>query len=168
MLEFMSDATRIPILFDGDTGFGNFNNMRRLVVKLEQRRIAGVCIEDKLFPKSNSFLRGEAQPLADIDEFCGKIIAGWGLAEALRRADAYRTAGADGILIHSARRTPDEDPGLQTGVGRSLPGGDRTDQVLRDADRGVPRLWHLPGDLGQSPAALLAQGYAGDRRHLLP
>ena len=76
MLEFMSDATEIPILLDGDTGYGNFNNMRRLVKKLEQREIAGVCIEDKLFPKTNSFIDGEHQPLADVDEFCGKIKAG--------------------------------------------------------------------------------------------
>lgn len=124
VLEFMSDATTIPILLDGDTGYGNFNNMRRLVRKLEQRGIAGVCIEDKLFPKTNSFIDGEAQPLADIDEFCGKIraakeaqvdpnfvvvarveafIAGWGLDEALRRAEAYRIAGADAILIHSKK-----------------------------------------------------------------
>ncbi|HHB13343.1 MAG TPA: phosphoenolpyruvate mutase, partial [Chromatiales bacterium] len=116
MLEFMSDATTIPILLDGDTGYGNFNNLRRLVQKLEQRGIAGVCIEDKLFPKTNSFIAGERQPLADVDEFCGKIragkdaqsdpdfclvarvealIAGWGLDEALRRAEAYHEAGAD-------------------------------------------------------------------------
>ncbi len=128
-LEFMSDATRVPILLDGDTGYGNFNNMQRLIRKLEQRHIAAVCIEDKLFPKTNSFLKGEAQPLADIDEFCGKIkagkdaqsdadfciiarieafICGWGLAEALRRAEAYHQAGADGILIHSALAMPDE------------------------------------------------------------
>jgi len=127
--EFMSDATSIPILLDGDTGYGNFNNMRRLVKKLEQRNIAGVCIEDKLFPKTNSFIRGEKQPLADIDEFCGKIkagkdsqsdddfciiarvealIAGWGLPEALKRADEYWKAGADGILIHSKISKPDE------------------------------------------------------------
>ncbi|GGE04519.1 hypothetical protein GCM10011571_01940 [Marinithermofilum abyssi] len=124
VLEFMSDATSIPILLDGDTGYGNFNNARRLVKKLEQRNIAGVCIEDKLFPKTNSFINGEAQPLADIEEFCGKIkamkdtqqdddfivvtrveafIAGWGLKETLRRAEAYRRAGADAILIHSKR-----------------------------------------------------------------
>jgi len=129
MLEFMADATRIPILLDGDTGYGNFNTMRRLVQKLEQRDIAAVCIEDKLFPKTNSFIRGDAQTLADIDEFCGKIkagkdvqrdgdfciiarveafIAGWGLGEALRRAEAYHQAGADGILIHSALNVPDE------------------------------------------------------------
>jgi phosphoenolpyruvate phosphomutase len=128
-LEFMSDATRIPILLDGDTGYGNFNNMQRLIRKLEQRSIAAVCIEDKLFPKTNSFLKGGAQPLADMHEFCGKIkagkdaqtdadfsiiarveafICGWGLAEALRRAEAYHQAGADAILIHSALSVPDE------------------------------------------------------------
>lgn len=129
MLEFMSDITHIPILLDGDTGYGNFNNMRRLVKKLEQRKIAGVCIEDKQFPKNNSFIDGERQPLADINEFCGKIkagkdsqedpdfciiarieafIAGWGLSEALRRAEAYHKAGADGILIHSKLSRPNE------------------------------------------------------------
>lgn len=129
MLEFMSDVSNIPILLDGDTGYGNFNNMRRLVRKLEQRNIAGVCIEDKQFPKLNSFINGERQPLAEIDEFCGKIkagkdsqsdddfcivariealIAGWGMAEALRRAEAYHEAGADGILIHSKLSRPDE------------------------------------------------------------
>src|SRR5436309_10920081 len=56
MLEFMSDITQIPILLDGNTGYGNFNNLRRLVKKLEQRGIAGVCIEDKRFPKTNSFI----------------------------------------------------------------------------------------------------------------
>ena len=127
VLEFMSDATTIPILLDGDTGYGNFNNMRRLVRKLEQRDIAAVCIEDKLFPKTNSFIKGEAQPLAEIEEFCGKIkagkdtqrdddfcivarteafIAGWGLQEALKRANAYYQAGADAILVHSKIPTP--------------------------------------------------------------
>ena len=129
MLEFMSDATTIPIMLDGDTGYGNFNNMRRLVSKLEQRDIAAVCIEDKLFPKTNSFIASYADPLADIDEFSGKIkaakdaqmndsfsviarvealIAGWGMDEAIRRAEAYHEAGADGILIHSAKSTADE------------------------------------------------------------
>ena len=129
MLEFMSDAVDIPILLDGDTGYGNFNNVRRLVNKLEQRGIGGVCIEDKLFPKTNSFINGERQALCDIDVFCSKIeagrdcridpefcivariealIAGWGIDEAIRRAEAYREAGADGILIHSKQSRADE------------------------------------------------------------
>ena len=128
ILEFMSDATSIPILVDGDTGYGNFNNLRRAVNKLCQRNIGGICIEDKLFPKTNSFI-GEGQPLADIDEFCGKIkagkdsqtnadfciiarvealISGWGMDEALKRAEAYHEAGADGILIHSKHQDGEE------------------------------------------------------------
>jgi phosphoenolpyruvate phosphomutase len=128
-VEFMADATSIPILLDGDTGYGNFNNFRRLIRKLEQRDIAGVCIEDKIFPKTNSFINGTSQKLADMDEFCGKIkagkdsqsdddfvivarveafIAGHGLKEALKRAEAYRLAGADAILMHSALNRPDE------------------------------------------------------------
>ena len=128
MLEFMADATSVPILVDGDTGYGNFNNVRRLVKKLCQRGIAGVCIEDKLFPKTNSFI-GENQPLADVDEFCGRIkagkdsqsdddfqivariealIAGWGMDEALRRAEAYpagrRRRGADPLEEGERRR----------------------------------------------------------------
>ena len=128
-MEFMSDATTIPILLDADTGYGNFNNVRRLVRKLEQRSIAGMCIEDKLFPKTNSFINSEQQPLADVEEFAGKIkaakdtqqdpdfcvvarveslIAGWELEEALRRAEAYSQAGADAILMHSKLATADQ------------------------------------------------------------
>tara|TARA_R110000787_G_scaffold14819_26_gene45627 strand:- start:116 stop:1717 length:1602 start_codon:yes stop_codon:yes gene_type:complete len=128
VLEFMADATSIPILVDGDTGYGNFNNVRRVVRKLGERGIAGICIEDKLFPKTNSFI-GDGQPLADIDEFCGKIkagkdsqidddfclvariealISGRGMVEALKRAKAYHEAGADALLIHSKQRDPAE------------------------------------------------------------
>ena len=129
VLEFMSDATDIPILVDADTGYGNFNNARRLVRKLEQRSVAAMCIEDKIFPKTNSFIKGEQQQLADIMEFCGKIqavkdtqadddfcviarteafITGLGLGEALKRAEAYYKAGADAILVHSKISTDDD------------------------------------------------------------
>ena len=123
VLEYMADATTLPILVDGDTGYGNFNNVRRLVRKLGERGIAGVCLEDKLFPKTNSFL-GDRQPLADMAEFCGRLragkdaqtdddfclvartealISGHSMDEALRRAEAYHAAGADAILVHSKK-----------------------------------------------------------------
>ena len=129
VVEFMSDSTNIPLMLDADTGYGNFNNVRRLVKKLEQRKIAAMCIEDKLFPKTNSFINGEAQELAKIDEFAGKIkaakdtqddpdfcvvarieafIAGWGLDEALKRAEAYCKAGADALLVHSKKSSADD------------------------------------------------------------
>jgi phosphoenolpyruvate phosphomutase len=88
-----------------------------------------MCIEDKLFPKTNSFINSEQQPLAGIEEFAGKIkaakdtqqdpdfcvvarvealIAGWELGEALKRAEAYYLAGADAILMHSKKTTADQ------------------------------------------------------------
>lgn len=129
VLEFISDATTIPVLADCDTGYGNFNNVRRLVRKLEQRNIAAMCLEDKVFPKTNSFVASEQQSLADIDEFAGKIkaakdaqqdpdfcvvarteafIVGRGLAEALKRAESYCRAGADAVLVHSKSSNPDQ------------------------------------------------------------
>ena len=128
VIEFMADVTSVPILLDGDTGFGNFNNVRRLVRKLEQREIAGVCLEDKLFPKVNSFISA-GQDLASVSEFCGKLraakdsqnnqdfivvarvealISGLPMEEALRRAAAYSDAGADAILIHSKKSDGEE------------------------------------------------------------
>jgi len=123
--KFMSNATTIPILLDGDTGYGNFNNFRMALKELVKQEVGGIAIEDKLFPKTNSFIDGEKQKLADVDEFSGKIragkdflksinredfviiarvesfITGLGLEDALTRARAYEKAGVDGLLIHS-------------------------------------------------------------------
>lgn len=118
----MQEAVSVPILLDGDTGFGNFNNARRLVRHLERAGVGGVCFEDKLFPKTNSFVNGDAQSLADKREFGLKIrackdaqrhddfvvvarlesfITGNGLEDAVERASVYRDSGADAILCHS-------------------------------------------------------------------
>lgn len=121
VVERMADASGLPILVDGDSGFGNFNNARLLATKLFQRGASGVCLEDKGFPKMNSFI-GNRHPLADTGEFSGRLravkdtvpdivlvariealIAGYGLEEALLRAHAYAEAGADAILIHSRK-----------------------------------------------------------------
>ena len=141
-IEFMADATRIPILVDGDTGHGNFNNVRRFVTKLEQRGAAGVCLEDKQFPKTNSFVNGKDQELAAIEEFSGRIkaskdalrndqfaivartealVVGRDVSEALARAEAYWRAGADAILIHSARSDASEVLEFKRQWGSTLP-----------------------------------------------
>ena len=126
--QFMADHTAVPILFDGDTGFGNFNNVRRLVRKLCQIDVAGVCLEDKRFPKTNSFI-GSRQDLEGKEEFCGKIkaakdvqknrnfcvvarvealVSGHPMSEALDRAGSYLDSGADAILIHSKKEDGQE------------------------------------------------------------
>ncbi len=122
----LAEAVGVPVLADCDSGFGNVNNVIHMVRAYEARGVAGVCIEDKQFPKLNSFVEGN-QDLAPIDDFAAKIcaaadvsrdlvvvarlealIAGQGMAEALRRADVYERAGADALLIHSKRTDPDE------------------------------------------------------------
>jgi phosphoenolpyruvate phosphomutase len=128
VLEQMVDASDRPILCDADSGYGNFNNVRRLARKVAERGVAGICIEDKLFPKTNSFI-GDEHPLADAEEFAGKLraardsvtdpdfvivarteamIAGFPVEEALRRAEIYRQAGADAVLVHSRHKTPEQ------------------------------------------------------------
>lgn len=122
------EATSLPVICDCDTGYGNASNVRHMVKKYEAAGIAGVVIEDKLFPKVNSFIPGRQQ-LESVEEFVGKIqaaknaqihsdfmlfariealIAGWGMQETLKRADAYAQAGADGLVIHSKASTADE------------------------------------------------------------
>lgn len=129
VVECMIEATTVPIVVDGDTGYGNFNTARRFARRAERMGVAGICLEDKLFPKMNSFV-GEDHELEDVERFCGKLrackepqdgdsslvviartealIAGLGVDEALRRADAYAEAGADAVFIHSRQPVVDE------------------------------------------------------------
>ena len=125
----MAHTCDIPVIADCDTGYGDANNVRYLVKKYEDAGIAGICIEDKTFPKQNSLLeKGKNQLLAEKD-FVAKILAaneakqnnafviiariealisGMGIEHALQRAYAYEKAGADLILIHSKKITPEE------------------------------------------------------------
>ncbi|MFZ3579526.1 phosphoenolpyruvate mutase [Virgibacillus sp. DJP39] len=124
----MNDSCNIPVIADCDSGFGNIHNVDRMIKKYESSGISGVCLEDKVFPKLNSFDDRE-QLLVSSKEFCAKIktakdsrvdndfviiarvealIAGLGQDEAYNRAKAYSEAGADAILIHSKQKNPNE------------------------------------------------------------
>jgi phosphoenolpyruvate phosphomutase / 2-hydroxyethylphosphonate cytidylyltransferase len=123
------EVTTKPILVDGDSG-GFPQQFGFLVRTLERLGVSAVVIEDKVGPKKNSLFDRDASQLQDtIDGFARKISVGKraqvtddfmivariesfnlgkGKADALKRAAAYVEAGADGILIHSKRRTPSE------------------------------------------------------------
>ena len=122
----MNDAVDLPVIADCDCGFGDASNVAYMIRRYEAAGIAAVCIEDKRFPKMNSFVNG-GQELATIAEFVEKIhaakdaqrepdlvviarieafIAGCGQDEVLKRARAYADAGADAILVHSKEPTP--------------------------------------------------------------
>jgi phosphoenolpyruvate phosphomutase len=125
----MAEAVSIPVIADCDNGFGNAINVIATAKAYERAGIAGICIEDNVFPKRCSFYAGVKRELAEVDEHAGKVracvdvrrskdfaviartealIAGWGMEEALRRARAYADAGADMVLIHSKSDRPDE------------------------------------------------------------
>ena len=125
----MAETCKIPVIADCDTGYGGPSNVSHMVKKYENAGIAAVCIEDKIFPKQNSLLENGQNDLISEKEFVAKIIAakeakqdknfmiiarvealisGAGMDEALKRASAYEKAGADAILIHSKKKTPEE------------------------------------------------------------
>jgi phosphoenolpyruvate phosphomutase len=121
-------GTSLPILADGNAGFGDEEVVAHLVTVMEDVGVQGVCLEDKAYPRRNSFARVSSD-LAEPADFAAKVyaavaarsvstflvvarvealIAGLSMPEALARAALYSEAGADAIVIHSRAPTPDE------------------------------------------------------------
>ena len=140
--ENMADSCNIPVIADCDTGFGGPSNVSHLVKKYEKAGIAGICIEDKTFPKENSLLKNGNNILIGEKEFVAKIIAAreakkdkdfliiartealiaeQGFEEAKKGAKAYEKAGADAILIHSKKNSPEEVFEFADSWGGSVP-----------------------------------------------
>uniref|UniRef100_UPI0035CA64B6 isocitrate lyase/PEP mutase family protein n=1 Tax=uncultured Sphingomonas sp. TaxID=158754 RepID=UPI0035CA64B6 len=117
------DRVAIPLIVDGDTGFGNALNMARTVRMVERAGASAIQIEDQGFPKRCGHMAGKTVvPLA---EAVGKVKAALdarhdmlviartdavgveGIAAALDRADAYLEAGADLIFVEGPRTLAD-------------------------------------------------------------
>ncbi len=128
-IDDIMEVTTKPIIFDGDTG-GLTEHFVYTVRSLERMGVSAVIIEDKKGLKKNSLFGTEVeQTQATIEEFSAKIKAGKkaqltddfmiiarieslilekGMEDALERAEAFTKAGADGIMIHSRKKDPDE------------------------------------------------------------
>lgn len=128
-IDDVMDVTTKPIILDGDTG-GLIEHFVYNVRTLERMGVSAVIIEDKTGLKKNSLFGTEVEQTQDsIENFCAKISAGKkalrteefmiiarieslilerGMEDALERAFAYTEAGADGIMIHSRKKSPDE------------------------------------------------------------
>jgi 2-methylisocitrate lyase-like PEP mutase family enzyme len=125
-------ATRLPVICDADTGYGNAVNVRRTVEEFEAAGVAAIHMEDQVAPKRCGHLPG-ARPVVPLEEHARKIAAavaarrdpdflviartdsagGYGLEEAIRRARAYREAGAD-VLFVEIKGVPDVVEQLRT------------------------------------------------------
>ena len=125
----MLECTTKPLIYDGDTG-GKPEHFVFTVRTLERLGISAVIIEDKIGLKKNSLFGTEVEQLQDtIEEFCLKInagkkaqitsdfmiiarieslICGKDVSDALQRAYAYISAGADGVMIHSKEKSGDD------------------------------------------------------------
>ena len=123
------EVTTKPMIFDGDTG-GKIEHFEFTVKSLERTGVSAVVIEDKTGLKKNSLFGNEVEQTQDsIENFCNKIKAGkdaqitddfmiiarieslileHGMEDALTRAQAYISSGADGIMIHSRHKDPAE------------------------------------------------------------
>ena len=125
------EVTTKPIIYDGDSG-GFAEHFKLMVRTLEREGISAVIIEDKIGLKESSLIEDEdevEQMQDSVENFCAKIHAGKsaqltddfmiiarieslilkrGMEDAVNRANAYIDAGADGIMIHSKKKTPDE------------------------------------------------------------
>ena len=123
------EVTTKPIIYDGDSG-GLPEHFVFLVRSLERLGVSAVVIEDKVGLKQNSLFEiGNVQKQATIEDQCHKIkvgkqaqitddfmifarceslITGAGEDDAISRCRAYIEAGADGVMIHSKAKTPDE------------------------------------------------------------
>ena len=128
-IDDIMEVTTKPIILDGDTG-GLTEHFVYNVRTLERMGVSAVIIEDKTGLKKNSLFGTEVVQTQDsIENFCAKISAGkkvlrsddfmiiarieslileQGMDDALNRAFAYIEAGADGIMIHSRKKSPDE------------------------------------------------------------
>lgn len=128
-IDDIMEVTTKPIIFDGDTG-GLTEHFVYTVKTLERMGVSAIIIEDKTGLKKNSLFGTEvAQTQDSIENFSAKISAGKkaqktkdfmiiarieslilekGMQDALERAVAFVNAGADGIMIHSRKKEPDE------------------------------------------------------------
>lgn len=118
-LSAVAEAVSVPIIADGDTGYGNAANVMRTVRQYEQVGCSAIQLEDQEFPKRCGHLSGKT--VIPADEMAGKVRAACdarrskdfcivartdtlvthGMPEALARAELYRDAGADVIFVES-------------------------------------------------------------------
>ncbi|MFJ7831039.1 oxaloacetate decarboxylase [Peribacillus sp. NPDC097284] len=136
VVSWMSDITKVPLVVDADTGFGNSINMQRTIKILEKAGAAAIQIEDQVMPKKCGHFNGKE--VISQEEMIGKIHAALdarqderlaiiartdalsvlGFDEAIKRANAYKEAGAHAIFIEAPQEYEQivEIPKLVTGI----------------------------------------------------
>ena len=97
---YIAEAVRIPVIVDADNGYGNAINARRTVREFERAGVAGIHIEDQVWPKRCGHMFGKR--LIAKDEMVGKLKAA---LDARRDPDFVIIARCDAIMVNGLRRT---------------------------------------------------------------
>ena len=123
--KYIANAVDIPVVCDADTGYGNALNVQRTVREYESAGVAGIHIEDQVFPKKCGFFEGKQ--VVPLEEHVQKIkaaldarsdpdfviiarcdayaVTGW--EDTVRRCRAYRDAGADLVFVDGIKTLDD-------------------------------------------------------------
>ncbi len=122
---YIGNAVDIPVICDADTGYGNALTTQRTVREYESAGVAGIHIEDQVFPKKCGFFEGKQ--VVPMEEHVQKIraaldarrdpdfviiarcdayaVTGW--EDTVRRCKAYRDAGADMVFVDGIKSVED-------------------------------------------------------------
>ncbi|MYN13363.1 carboxyvinyl-carboxyphosphonate phosphorylmutase [Pusillimonas sp. TS35] len=189
VLSRITDRTPLPVIVDGDTGFGNALNVVRTVKGLEKAGAAMIQLEDQSFPKRCGHLAGKF--VVPVEEMCGKLkaaldarrseetlilartdaVAVEGLQAALARAEAYLECGVDALFIEALRTEPDMRAACAQFEGRApllanmVEGGQtplKSAAALHDMGFGIVI---FPGGAARRVAHALQEYYACLRAH---
>lgn len=185
----ITDRVNIPVIVDGDTGYGNALNVQRTVRLFERAGAAMIQLEDQTFPKRCGHLDGKS--LVSPKEMCGKLkaaldaressdtlilartdaVAVEGLDAAFERAEAYAACGVDALFIEALRTTLDMDAACSRFAARlpllanMIEGGKSPVQSAGElGDRGF-RIVIFPGGTARFIAAQLQNYFGSLREH---
>ena len=188
-LAHITERVRVPVIVDGDTGFGNALNVQRTVRGFERAGAAMIQLEDQTFPKRCGHLQGKG--VVPTAEMCGKLraaldartsdqtlilartdaLAVEGLEAALERAEAYLACGVDALFVE-ALRTPAQMDAACARLGARVPllanmvegGQTPVESAQALGERGF-RIVIFPGGTARAVAHTLQGYYASLKAH---
>jgi 2-methylisocitrate lyase-like PEP mutase family enzyme len=189
VLARITDRVNLPVIVDGDTGYGNALNTQRTVRAFEQAGAAMIQLEDQTFPKRCGHLDGKS--LVSTQEMCGKLkaaldarrssetlilartdaVAVEGLDAALERAEAYAACGVDALFIEALRSTQDMDRACSQFAPRlpmlanMIEGGKSPVQDARELGERGFRIVIFPGGTARFVAAQIRRYFDSLRQH---
>jgi len=189
VLQRITDRVSLPIIVDGDTGYGNALNTQRTVRLFERAGASMIQLEDQTFPNRCGHLKNKS--LVSTAEMCGKLraaldarhsadtlilartdaVAVEGLQAARERAEAYLACGVDALFIEAVNTTADMDTVCQQFASRTpllanmVEGGKTPVRSARELSERGYRIVIFPGGTARFVSRQLQRYFASLKEH---